>query len=275
MSNVDFLSCIIKRIFFSLLCLKSEMTILTSENKDKIVNSGTLGHFTGAEKKHEKSKMKWLIGLQICTIIMILLMIGTFCLTVYPKMKEWQVITSATHNNSEHKESIVTMYALDPLARTFCFRDGRYGHELSDWSVYNRDSEIDFDSYKNGSFSVGIQGGQVGTIIDLGSNAYLQKKYKYSETVGNGQGYASIHRKNNTLLILKAAPYNHTFQRMEESNELFREGTSGASASVNLGHLYVLRITDYSQTAFEHIVKMLVIAYKPNESVTIRWDILA
>jgi hypothetical protein len=61
---------------------------------------------------------------------------------------------------------------------------------------------------------------------------------------------------------------------MEESEELFREGRSIANASVNLGHVYILRITDRTEAAFERLVKMLVIAYKPNEWVTIRWEVL-
>ena len=250
------------------------MTLMTSEKQEKIVNYGTLGDLMVLQNKREKRKMKWLIGLQICTIIMVLLLVATFYIAIYPKIRQNYVHTNVTHDDSNQKENIVTLYALDPLASSFSFGDEKYGEIISNWSVYNRDSEIDFNNYKNGSFSVGIQGGQVGTIINLGSSTDLQTKYKYEETVGNGQGYASIHRKNNTLLILKGASYNHTFQRMEESDELFREGRSTASASINLGHLYVLRITGYSQPIFERIVKMLVIAYKPNESVTIRWDVL-
>jgi hypothetical protein len=247
---------------------------MTSEKQEKIVNYGTHADLIAMENKREKCKMKWLISLQICTIIFVLLMIGTFYLAVYPKIRQHQAPTNVTHQDSNKKENIVTLYALDPIADSFSFGDGRYGQSISDGSVYNRDSEIDFNNYKNGSFSVGIQGGQVGTIINLGSSADLQKKYKYHETVGNGQGYASIHRKNSTLLILKGAAYNHTFQPMEESDELFREGRSAASASITLGHLYVLRITGYNQPILERIVKMLVISYKPNESVTIRWDVL-
>lgn len=245
------------------------MTHFTSEKKESLENVMLL------EKKGEKCKTKWLIGLQICTTILILLMIGIFYATVNSVVKERQVIiVNNTNYNTEQKENIVTLYALDPLARTFCFGNGKFGQIISNFSVYNNRSDIDFNNYNNGSFSVGIEGSEVGTIIDLGSSEDLQKKYKYQETAGNGQGFASIHRKNKTILILKDKPYNHTFQPMEESKELFREGRSVASASVNLGHFYILRITDYTQAAFERIVKMLVIAYQPNEWVTIRWEIL-
>ncbi|CAF3599011.1 unnamed protein product [Rotaria socialis] len=224
--------------------------------------------------------MKWLITAQICTTILILLMIGTFYLVGYPLMKEHQTITHITNitnikpNILEDKENIVTLYALDPVASTFFFDDGKYGQIISDWSVYNRHSDIDFNHYEIGGFSVGIEGSIVGIIIDLGSSEDLQQKYKYQETVGDGQGFASIHRKNNTIVILKGASYNHTFQVMEESEELFREGKSVASTPVKLGHVYLLRITDRNEAAFERIIKMLVISYRPYEWVTIRWEVL-
>jgi hypothetical protein len=44
------------------------MTLLTSENKVTVVNYDTFEDSMVVEKKHEKCKMKWLVGLQICTI---------------------------------------------------------------------------------------------------------------------------------------------------------------------------------------------------------------
>ena len=251
------------------------MTFITGENKERTTDYGTLRGLMVGKKKNEKSQMKWLIALQMCTTIFVLAIVGIFYLVTYLKMKELrQDLTNITHGDSNQNGNVVTLYALDPVARTFCFGDGGYGQTISDWSVYNRHSDIDFNTYTNGSFTVGIEGGEVGTIIDLGSTDDLQKKYKYRETVGNGQGFASIHRQNKTILILKNMPYDHSFQPMEESIELFREGRSGASVPVRLGHLYVLRITDHTTATFERIVKMLVIAYKSDEWVTIRWNVM-
>jgi hypothetical protein len=61
---------------------------------------------------------------------------------------------------------------------------------------------------------------------------------------------------------------------MDESAALFREATSSSSVAVKFGHVYALRIVDRFDHAFERVVKMLVIAYQPNESVTIRWEVL-
>jgi hypothetical protein len=177
------------------------MSVEISEKKENAVDVGNIGDLMVVEKKRKKCKIKWLIGLQICTTIFIMLMIETFHFVTQPTIKERQIITYVTHNESMQKENIVTLYALDPLARTFCFGEGVYGHIFSDWNVYNRRSDIDFNNYYNGSFSVGIEGSKIGVIIDLGSNTDLQKKYKYGERVGKGQGFASIHRKNETILI--------------------------------------------------------------------------
>lgn len=253
------------------------MTFATREKQEKIVTVGSFGNLLIVDKQREQNKIKCVIGFQIFTTFLILSMIGMLYAVGYSTIKETKIfinVTNDTHDDCKQKENIVTLYALDPLARTFCFDDGKYGQTFSDWSVYNRRSDIDFNNYNKGNFSVGIEGGEFGTIIDLGSSADLQKKYKYHETVGDGQGFASIHRKNRTILILKDNPYNHIFQPMEESNELFQGGRSVASASVNLGHLYILRITDRNEPSFERIVKMLVIAYKPYEWVTIRWQVL-
>ena len=241
---------------------------------EKGINNGNVGHLVPMENKSQKSKLKCLIGLQIGTIVAIVLMVGMFCIVAYPLFKERKAHNHDKPSDNKQNEKIVTLYALDPLANSFGFGDGTYGQIFKDWSVYNKRSDINFNTYKNGSFAVGIEGAVVGIIINLGSSEDLQKKYKYQETVGNGQGYASIHRQEKTLLILKNNSYDHIFQPMVESVELFQEGKVGATASINLGHLYVLRITDHTKPSFELIVKMLVIAYQPNEWITIRWDVL-
>ncbi|CAF0862705.1 unnamed protein product [Adineta steineri] len=251
------------------------MNLVTDEKHGKIIDVGSFQHFMIMKEKLEK-KMKWLIIFQVCSTIIILLLISMLCFVNYPVIKKQFFvtnITNITNNDLQQNENITTLYALDPEARTFCFHDGKYGHTITNGVVYNRCSDIDFNSYYNGNFTVGIEGSRVGTIIDLGSSEDLKEKYKYSETVGNGQGFASIHRKNNTIFILKGNAYNNTFQVMDESSTLFQE-RSTASSSVILGHLYLVRITDHSNAAFERIVKMLVIAYRPNELVTIRWELL-
>jgi hypothetical protein len=166
---------------------------------------------------------------------------------------------------------LVTLYTLDPLARTFCFGDGEYGNSFEAGETRNRASDIDYSGYVPGSLSVGIEGGRQGRIIDLGPATALKERYGYEETVGNGQGYASIHRDGKRLMILKQRGAR---QELTEADALFREKAGQSAAKAALGHIYLVRITDTADPAFERLVKVMVVGHREGESVTIRWNLL-
>ncbi len=168
---------------------------------------------------------------------------------------------------------IATLYALDPLARTLCFGDGREGGVFQQNETRNRCSDIDFNTYNEGSLTVGIEGGRVGSIVDLGSATELEKRYGYSETAGKGQGFASLRVANGKVLVLKDRRTGSE-QELAESALLFAESKKSASAPVKIGSIYLLRLTDRNDKSFERIVKLLVVGYTPNESVTIRWQVM-
>ena len=168
---------------------------------------------------------------------------------------------------------LITLYALDPLARTFCFADGKDGHVIQNYEVRNRCSDIDFNNYNAGSFTVGVEGGRLGRIIDLGTAVELRQRYGYEETVGKGQGFASLHVEDGRIVVLKDRK-SQMMQELKESTQLFQEGASSASASIRLGSIYLVRLTDRRDKAFQRLIKLMVIAYTPNESVTIRWQVL-
>jgi hypothetical protein len=171
------------------------------------------------------------------------------------------------------KGGVVTLYALDPLAQSFCFRDANDGLIFNQHEVKNRCSDLNFNNYYAEHFAVGIEGGRVGTIVDLGSAGDLKKEYGYEETVGNGQGFASIHFEAGKVVILKDRRAR-VMQHLKESTQLFAEPTSSANAPVKLGHIYLARITDRHDNSFQLLVKLLVIGYVPGESVTLRWQSL-
>ncbi len=175
---------------------------------------------------------------------------------------------------NEIKSDIVTLYERDPLAQAFCFRDANYGKVFQDGEVRNRCSDITYGSYRPDNFSVGVEGARQGIIIDLGTPDDLQRKYGYEETVGNGQGFASLRVKEGKVYVLQDRR-TKTLQELKESEQLFQTPTSAmGSLPVKLGYIYLLRLTDRYEKDFELIVKLLVVAYTPNESVTIRWQIL-
>jgi hypothetical protein len=174
---------------------------------------------------------------------------------------------------SKEAGGITTLYALDPLSNSFCFGDSKDGHVFYNNEVRNRCSDVDFGNYRAGSLSVGIEGGRLGTIVDLGSAVELGKKYGYEETVGNEQGFASLRRGGDKAIVLKGKK-GQAAQQLTESALLFGAGRSNASAPVRLGDIYLIRLTDRFDKNFERVVKLKVIAYTPDVSVTVRWLLL-
>ena len=169
--------------------------------------------------------------------------------------------------------TITTLYSNDPIAHALCFADGQSGGVIQKGGVYNRCSHIDFDNYKTTGFSVGIEGGQVGRIIDLGTADELSKQYGYAESVGKGQGFASIEARDGKVLILKER-YKPGRQELLQAARLFEKGESSASAEARVGHIYIARITDTHNPGFQILVKFLVLSVRPGESVTFRWELL-
>lgn len=176
------------------------------------------------------------------------------------------------------KGGIVTLYALDPLASSLCFDDGADGRVFQQGEVRNRCSHLDFNQYYNGAFTVGIQGGDQGVIYDIGTATDLQQVYGYEETVGKGSGFASLQRKNDKILILKDRKAG-TLQEVKESLVLFQQPLSNVSptsqyADIKPGHIYLARITNKRNPESQILVKLLVLAFTANESVTLRWELL-
>jgi hypothetical protein len=168
---------------------------------------------------------------------------------------------------------VATLYALDPLAQSLCFADGMPGHVFQENEVKNRCSDVDFGGYNEGSFTVGVEGARRGVIVDLGDATGLRERYGYAETVGGGQGFASLHVEGGRALILKSGR-PRAFQELKESAQLFGEARVSASAPVKVGHIYLIRLTDDYDENFQRLGKMKVISYTPGESVTIRWQAL-
>ena len=167
------------------------------------------------------------------------------------------------------RTGLATLHALDPLSKTLCLRDGEPGGLFQNNEVKNRCSDIDFNSYTIGAFTVGIEGGRQGNIIDLGTAHELKTKYGYQETVGNGQGFASLRFDGNTIVILKDSRTG-AVQELEEGKELPH---AGKAAPVKLGHIYLVRLTDRHDKAFTLFAKLIVVDYRPDQSVTIRWQV--
>ena len=83
-------------------------------------------------------------------------------------------------------------------------------------------------------------------------------------------------RDQSEVTILKDdnGKFKASWQPLEESAKLFAEPKSSANAPIQLGHIYLVRITDTKEKSFQLIAKLMVIAYRPEEAVTVRWELL-
>ena len=164
---------------------------------------------------------------------------------------------------------LTTLYRLDPLRSVISLATGENGHEIQDFYVANRGSDIDFGNYGADALTVAIEESRLGSIVDLGTADDLARRYGYKESVGGGQGFASLHLDSGRLVVTTAA--RGTFQALQEGKLLSQRVASNTAAPAVLGHIYLVRIIDPRDHAFERIAKILVVAHVPNESVSIRW----
>ena len=167
---------------------------------------------------------------------------------------------------------ITTLYMMDPLAQSFCFANGQPGLVFQENEVRNHCSDVDVHYY-SGSLTLGVEGARIATVVDLGSPAELEKRYGFQDTGGYGQGFASLRVVDGKVVVLKDRD-THTEQDLKESKALFQDGKPLAAAPIQQGHIYLARITERNRKDFARIVKFMVIAYAPEQSVTIRWQLL-
>lgn len=171
---------------------------------------------------------------------------------------------------------IFTMYALDPLARTLCFNDGKEGMAFINNQWGNRCSDLSYTLAGNGSLVTGIEINRVAAIVDLGTANDLRERYGYEDADNGGVGFASLRLEGGKITILQEdnSKFKPVWQPLREGNKLFTEVGPSANAPIKLGHIYLVRIADTKDRNFQQIAKLMVIAYRPNEAVTLRWELL-
>jgi hypothetical protein len=166
---------------------------------------------------------------------------------------------------------IFTLYSIDPLARTLCFSDGKEGMAFTNTTWVNRCSDL---SFAGSNLVTGVETDRLGAIVDLGTADGLSSGYGFEDAQGGGTGFASIHLQGDKIMVLKEDFGKQVFQPLREASKLFSELGSSVAAPIKLGHIYVVRITGKKDNSSQQFVKLMVIAFRPEESVTLRWELL-
>jgi hypothetical protein len=152
---------------------------------------------------------------------------------------------------------------------------GEFGTLLQGLQVFNVDSELGFGALNGNQLTAGVQGSQVGALLDLGSTAELAAGYGYSETVGGGQGFASLHFEQGQLQILEDYA-SQTHQPFPRGQAFFDAPAPDFSQPVTpeADHLYLVRVLDKLDPSFERLAKLYVVEHVPSERITIVWQTL-
>jgi hypothetical protein len=195
-----------------------------------------------------------------------------------------QLLRAQTPTVSDNKQAtqprkrggVFTMYAMDPLSRTLCFNDGKEGMAFVSNKWENRCSDISYTLAGGGNLVSGIELNRMATIVDLGTANDLRGRYSYEDAENGGVGFASLRLEGGKVMILQDdnGKFKASWQPLEESPKLFAEAKSSATAPIQLGHIYLVRIVDSRDKSLQQILKLLVIAYRPEEAVTVRWELL-
>lgn len=177
---------------------------------------------------------------------------------------------------------IATLYSHDPLARALCFNDGGEGSVLVGYEVRNRCSHLRVEiplppvSGSQEKLRLGCQGAELGYFVDLGAEDDLTKRLGYFSWPG--RAFSSIHLQDGRLVILKDVK-REKFEELKEATALLAFSADSTNTvesflPIQVGHVLIGRILDRQDKNLSLWVKVLILAYKPGESVTLRWQLM-
>jgi hypothetical protein len=209
-------------------------------------------------------------------VVSIVLLLAGFGFPLSLRAQSLAVPDDKQATQPRRRSGIFTMYAIDPLARTLCFNDGKEGMASVNNKWENRCSDLSYTLAGNGSLVSGIEINRVAAIVDLGTANDLRGRYGFDDAENGGVGFASLHLEGGKIMVLQdnSDPAKLTWQPVHEASKL-TDLKSSAAVPIQLGHIYLLRIGDSrDKNAQPTVVKLMVIAYRPEEAVTVRWELL-
>jgi hypothetical protein len=208
-------------------------------------------------------------------LVSIVLLLAGFCVPQFARAQTLAVPDDKQAAQPRRRSGIFTLYAVDPLARTLCFSDGKEGMAFVNNRWENRCSDLSYTLAGNGNLVSGIEVNRVAALVDLGTPGDLRGRYGFDDADNGGVGFASLRLEGGKVMILENNdnPSKLTWQPLQEAAKL-AEVKSSANAPIQLGHIYLLRIADSRDKASQQFIKLMVIAYRPEEAVTVRWELL-
>jgi hypothetical protein len=210
--------------------------------------------------------------------LFLLIIFAAFTAGICPQLLRAQTPTTPDEKQAAQprkRGGIFTLYAVDPLARTLCFKDGKEGMAFVSNKWENRCSDLSYTLAGNGNLVTGIELNRVAAIVDLGTADELRGRYGYEDAEYGGVGFASLRLEGDKVTILQDdnGKFKASWQPLTEGAKL-SEVKSSATAPIHLGHIYLVRIADSKDKSIQQTVKLMVIAYRPEEAVTLRWELL-
>ncbi len=172
----------------------------------------------------------------------------------------------AADGGLDYKNVLVELYATDPLRHDYDFVRADYGAVVQDGQIRNAGSHIDYSTYYANDLTVAIQGGNVGTIVDLGTDDAVAASLHASETAGGGQGYAAL-LLHDGRFGLPAADAVLDLPK----TDLFTSNDPGAHVTPMHGHVLLVRIADKYDASLDLVVKLSVVSLTTGDRVAFEW----
>jgi len=147
--------------------------------------------------------------------------------------------------------AITTLYAGDPLEYTLNLLTGKPGFVEKNGVIANEHIHLSMEREPD-RLTSGIEAGQTAAIVDLGT-AQEAAKGSSTKPVGNG---SNVYQALAPAWIRKHAGLKKT--------------DIAAEATLKAGHIYLVRIASEGQP--DILAKLLVLEFRPGESVTFRWQ---
>jgi len=162
-----------------------------------------------------------------------------------------------------------SLYATDPLNSGVTVDSGNGHVVVTNYVGFNGGNDL---SWSLGELSLAGEGMRMSTYMDLGVVPQIAATYGISQFASV---YVSIHLVGNELVIIhNFTDSETTFQSLNKSGTFPPRNESVSFVPV-IGHIYIVNITDGTDTSFVRLFKLMIIDVTPSNSViTIRWDVL-